>query len=241
MITKLKLLIGLLLLMANGMINAQTILLEQEPGKDTIPETYGQNLKNFSHFYYGLGFIAGAGDNNGLKINYFMSNELTLGLRYKRKVNNFYALGADINCSIQNYNINQNSLKTFPNAILHDKEKLLTRELGLEFYNRFNFGKRGNYIGNFIDLAAYGQWDFFPTYVTIDNYKSGNAALAKKTKQIHSSLTYTNPFNYGLTARIGFNKYVFYGSYRLSNIFKDSSQFPELPGIIIGIQLGLHG
>ena len=238
MFKKLQLLLCLLVLSVQGY--AQSILLEQDVNKDTIVKTFGPNLKNFSHFYYGFGALSSPVEGKGLELNYLLSNEFSLGLRYKRKVNNVYSFGGDLNCAIQSYNITQNNQKTFPDGIVHKKQRLVTRNFGLEFYNRLNFGKRGNYIGNFIDVLAFGQWDFFPTTVTFDTFKTENGILAGKTKQIQSKLSYINPINYGIGARIGFNKFVFYGSYRLSNMFYNSFHFPEVPRLIVGLQLGLH-
>ena len=146
-------------------------------------------------------------------------------------------MGSIINCNLKKFNIRQNANKIFPNNSLSDNEKLLTRNLALELFNRFNYGKRGNYIGNFLDIGAFGEWNFFPTYV-VDNKSS--SSFSGKTKLIHSDLRFTNVFNYGVTACLGFNKYVIYSSYRLSNVFRSSSNFAELPRFIIGLQLGLH-
>jgi hypothetical protein len=100
---------------------------------------------------------------------------------------------------------------------------------------RFNYGRRGNIIGKFIDLCAYGDWTFSASNNTKDKRQNGNHV---KTRITH--LNYYNSTNYGVLARIGFNRYVFYGSYRLSNMFKSSANFPELPRITVGLQIGFH-
>ena len=220
---------------------SQTVLLEQDVTKDTLPRTYGPNLRNFRHFYYSFGFVAGGSENKNLEINYGRSIEAAIGYRYKRKINNFYSFGWNMNCNIKNFNIRENAFKIFPNPAIHYKEKLITRNLALEVYNRFNFDtKRGDFIGNFIDIGAFAEWNFFPTEVTIDNYNFANGSLAGNTKQIHSDLAYINYFNYGINVDLGFNRYVIYCSYRLSNIFNNTIVFPELPRIIVGLQVGLH-
>ena len=164
---------------------------------------------------------------------------MTLGYRFKRKINNIYSLGWIINCNLKSFDIKQNALKIFPTNIISEKEKLLTRNLALGLYNRFNFGKRGNYIGNFIDVGANFEWNFYPTFV-INNKNIFNASLSGNTKQIQSNLKFNNASNYCIAAALGFNKYVIYSTYRLSNIFRNSFNFPELPRFIVGLQLGLH-
>ena len=220
-------------------IHAQTIMLAQDVNKDTIIPTKGANRKNFTHSYIGYGFVIGKSDNEGIKTN-FGSGEFIFGIRYKRKISNFYSCGFDINYNSKLYKIKQDSMKIFPNNVLHTKEKLVFHNIGLVLYNRFNFGKRGDYVGNFIDVGAYTDWGFNSQYVTYDKYAVVNAVSASNTKQIHSGLTYLNPINYGITARLGFNKFVLSASYRLSEIFETSYIYPELPRLILGVQLAIY-
>ncbi|HET6244792.1 MAG: hypothetical protein H0V01_05090 [Bacteroidetes bacterium] len=221
--------------------NAQEILLEQNPGKDTIPSQQGPNLKHYSHMYLGLGFIVGPSMGAGSAIRYGNSTDFNFGYRYKRKVANFYAVGFDLAYGLTSFNIKQQIQKTLPNSVLHDNEKINFNHLGALIYNRFNIGKRGNHIGNFIDVAAYGNWEFAIRHIYNDKNKTPNESNAKLTKVVNKNLTYTNPFNYGLQARIGLNRYVFYSSYRMSSLFKSRFMYPELPLLTIGMQISLHG
>ncbi len=67
----------------------------------------------------------------------------------------FYAIGYDIHFSSMNYRLDQkSSSKIVPNNIKHDKEKLRFNNLGIELYNRFNVGRRGDRVGQFIDLGG---------------------------------------------------------------------------------------
>ena len=220
---------------------SQTVLLEQDVNKDSIPPTFGPNLKHYGHMYVGLGWVLGQSDSAGADIITGSSTDFVVGYRYKRKLSNFYALGFDVNYGVTSFNLKQDSSKILPNQILHDKEKLNTNQLGLILYNRFNFGKRGNYLGRFLDLGAYGNWTFNVKHIYKDRHSIANSANASATKVINSGLLYTNPINYGVQARIGFNRYVFYGSYRLSDQFKSNFIYPELPRIIVGFQIGLPG
>ena len=58
-------------------------------------------------------------------------------------------------------------------------------------------------------------------------------------KQI-THLKYYEPFNYGVLARFGINRYVIYANYRLSDLFKSSYNYAELPRLTLGVQIGLH-
>ena len=220
---------------------AQQVIMEQKVTKDTVPSDFGPNLKNFSHFYTAFGIIAGAPEGYGATIRYGNSSDFNMGFRYKRKLSNFYSMGFDLGYGLTSFKLKQDLTKIFPNAKLHHKEKIHFNHLRLTLYNRFNFGKRGNYIGNFLDIAAYGDWEFSAKHIYFDKHPLLNNDNASAAKVINTGLAYTNPFNYGVQTRIGFNRYVLYGSYRLSELFKDQFSYPELPRLVIGLQISMHG
>lgn len=235
-----KVAIFLAFLISIFLANAQTVILEEEVKSDPDPSDIGPNKKKFSHFYIGAGAIVGASETDSVATKLSGSYEIIFGYRFKYRVSQLYSLGFDLNYNSKVFNIKQDSLKIFPNGVLHDREKLQLRNISASIYNRFNYGKRGNYIGNFIDIGAYMDWSINPTYITYDKYAIVNSVGASNTRQLHKGLVYLNPFNYGLLARVGFNRYVFYGSYRLSDIFYSNYIYTELPRIVAGLQIGLH-
>ncbi len=220
---------------------AQKVLLEEHVGKDTTEPFFGPNLKHFMHFDIGYGFVVG-NSNVGSQIEYGRSSSFLFGLRYKRKINNYYSLGFSLDYYNVIYRLKQDSSKILPDKNLHDKEFLKTNNFNLELYNRFNFDRRGNYMGKYIDLGFYGNLPFSSSHQFTDDKITQNA---RKTKVINSELKYLNTFNYGVSGRLGFNRLVFYVNFRLSEMFKKSvgndykSGFSELPRAIVGIQLGL--
>jgi hypothetical protein len=213
---------------------SQTVKLH-EVVDDTVMGKHGPNLKNFSHFYLGLGFMAGAADSTGSDILYGRSTDLVIGYRYKLRFSNFFAVGYDLSFNSYKYALKQDSQKLVPDTIQHNKENLSFNNLGASLYMRFNYGRRGNRVGHFIDLGGYGDWTFSAVNFTKDKRQNGNIVRTKI-----SNLDYFNSTNYGLTARLGFNRYVFYGNYRLSDIFKSSKKLPEMPRLTIGLQIGFH-
>jgi hypothetical protein len=233
---------------------AQNVLLAQDVAKDSIPEKFGPNLKHYTHFYLGYGFVVGPSENKGSQVKYPASHEWVIGLRYKYKVGEVYALGFDLALTPQVFKLKQQEGKTLPATTLYKSEKLKFTNLGLAFYNRFNWDKRGNYMGNFVDLGVYGNW--LATQARIyedDNIYGlvGPLSGVKTVKVRESGLKYVSDFNYGALVRVGFNRYVFYGTYRISDLFDsgysvlnpDGSNyfaFPELPRFTLGFQLSLH-
>ena len=231
---------------------AQQVVLAQDVAKDSVQRNFGPNRRHFTHLFVGYGLVAGASE-AGSEIKYLNSHEWQFGFRYKFKVSNFYALGLEATLNPQTYYLKQTPEKTLPNFIQHDVEKLKFTNAGLGFYNRFNFGKRGNYIGNFLDLGIYGNWMPVKAHIYQDDDLFGlvgSLSGVKNVKVRENGLKYVEDFNYGVLARLGFNRYVFYGSYRLSNLFggyavldgygNNLFGFAELPRLTVGFQLSFH-
>lgn len=223
-----------------GFLKAQTVLMEQNLKKDTIKPVFGQNLKHFYHAYLDFGFVAGPPEADSIDINYGRSNSFAIGFRYKRKICGFYAAGYDLSLSAINYNIRQSGNKRFIDDSLHKTEKFSLLNLSLELYNRFNFGRRGNIIGKFLDAGAFGDWVISARHYTKDIIKPAGSDKDEVIETTTRKLNFTEPFNYGLRARIGFNRWIISASYRLSEMFKKSSGIGELPRLSIGIQVGLY-
>ena len=227
---------------------SQNVVLEQDVNKDTVQQTNGPNLKHFSQFYVGYGLVAGETDGSGADIKYGASDQWMVGYRYKRKISNFYALGYELNYNAYTFVLDDSKDKLFPTSVSYDKEKLVLHNLGLVLYNRFNFGRRGNHLGKYLDLGAYGDWSFDSKYIAKYELDSANAFGAKKIKMISKDLQYLNKIHYGVLARFGINRFMVFGSYRLSDIFKDEYQqsnenilgYPELPRMVFGLQIGIN-
>lgn len=241
----------LLLIFACGETAAQDILLEEDVNADTAEVLTGPNKKKFTHNFYGLGFATGP-HNAGSQINYGKSFELTIGRRIKWRVNNFYALGLDMSYHLNNYSITQNERKVLPNDSLHDKENLKFHNLSIGFYNRFNFGKRGNYIGNFLDVGIRFDVPFATSHVTTDKLDLAGYNNGRDIKTKTTNLRYIEDYSYSAYVRVGFNKFALTANYRLADLFITDpnlyakynrvgmEKYPELPLLNLGVEMGLH-
>lgn len=218
---------------------AQEILMEQDVLADTAVSNRGPNKKHFIQSTISFGLILGATDNDSTQIEMGNSFEFNTGIRYKRRFTNFYSIGAELAYSVQSYRIKQTEAKLFPSAGQYAKEKLIFNNAMVGMYNRFNFGKRGNSLGKYLDLGGYCNLTLISKhYVKVDN-TGDTLALSKNTEFINRKLDYTESVRYGVMARIGSNKLSIYGKYRLSNLFKPEYGYPELSRLIIGLELGL--
>ena len=212
---------------------SQDILLEQNVKADSVRPKYGPNLSNYLHGYIGLGFPLFTSE----AVSYTKpgsSSAFDFGLRYKRKLTNYLAVGIDMGVVAAAYKVQQKEGKTVPDTIINDKEKFQINSLQGSVYTRINVGRRGNYIGNFLDLGAFGSWNMIKKHKTTNENEEG-----EKVKVITGKLKYVETFGYGLLARIGVSRYAFTATYRLSDIFDSSAAIPELPRLIVGVEIGL--
>lgn len=236
----------IILCAAVAVSTAQTPVLEQDVAADTLVPTNGPNYKNYTHWHINYGFIVGESEGSGAAIMQGNSYDFQLGIRYKRKICELYALGFQVNYDLQSFRIAQDVGKTFITAVLYDKQKFVYNNLEAEIYQRFSFGKRGNYMGKFIDMGGYGAWGFSTYHFTLERDVTGNGN-AQITETTYKKLPYVNAVNYGLSARIGINKIAIYGKYRFSDLFRTTNingtpiLYPELPRIVVGIEIGIVG
>jgi hypothetical protein len=215
---------------------SQTVLMEEKVENDTLVKKIGPNSKHYFSNYISYGLIIGNPEANSAPIKYGNSYGYELGIRYKRKFTNIYAMCFDLG-----YSMNSFSYKN-TGSINYYKHYTRFNNIKGAYYQRLNFDKkRGNEIGKFIDVGAYAEW------IIGSNYKyaykinpSGSSIDAKNVEVKFRRLNYVNPYNYGLTVHLGFNRLIVFMNYRLSNLFKDSYNTPELPKYIAGLQIGLY-
>ncbi len=212
---------------------SQEVLLQQNVKGDTLIPTRGPNLKHFLQGYIGLGFPLYTNE-DVTYTEFGTSTAVDFGMRYKRKLAEHFAIGMDIGVNLAAYKIKQETGKTVPDSIINDKEKFQINSLASSVYTRINVGRRGNHIGNYLDLGVYGGWNCVKKHRTINE----NAA-DEKVKVVTSQLKYIENFSYGLLARVGVNRWVLKAGYRLSDIFAPAYAIPELPRLIVGLEIGI--
>jgi hypothetical protein len=212
---------------------SQEILLEQNVKADTVRATRGPNLRHFVHGYVGVGFPIFTNE----EVNYTKfgtSSAVELGVRYKRRLTQTFALGLNLGVNLAAFKIKQDEGKFVPDYTRNDKEKFQINSLAGPGYVRINVGRRGNYIGNYLDLCAFSGWNFIKKHKTTNENQQG-----EKVRVLTSKLNYMENFSYGVLARLGTGRYALTASYRLSDIFKSSYSMPELPRLILGFEVGL--
>ena len=219
------------LLCVTTFTTAQVVELEQDVNQDTVISKFGKNRKHYISSYFGFGITPGQVETDSVQLKSGESTKITYGVYYKYKVAKPYSILASVN-----YGLSQFEFET-ADDVKYDRLNVNTVEL--EFANRFNFGKRGNTIGNYLEIGISGDYVFGTkrlTKQTIDDPSANH-----KTKKIElTGLTYINKPNYTAHARIGSNKFVVTADYRLSDLTNDDINF-DLPPLTIGFRLDFGG
>ena len=209
---------------------AQDVILEKDPAIDSLIPKRGPNRKHFVHPYMSFGFTADPGE-AGARSRQGTFGHYQFGVRYKRRLSQTFALGYEFAYDVNDLSQRQEAGKLAPDTVQYTRERLIFYNGLFSPYLRINFGKRGNQLGKYIDLAAYGTYTFAHVLFQKSDLPDGRVVRSRT-----SGLTYFQRFNYGATVRIGINKLVIYGQYRLSNLFYANWNFPEPARLQVGIQ-----
>lgn len=220
----------------SGATDAMTVI--NVPVTYDFKKKYGPNEPNYVQGYTYFGVVVGPSD-TGVKLNYGASNEWAIGWRYKRKLSGMFALCADFGLHSAEFNISQSAKNYFLDTtfwqqsdISHKKERFGYYSLALGGFLRVNFDPhRGDYLGHYIDLGATGSFLVSNRYVAIDERRDA------RVKSKFTGMPYTNPFQYDLTAKLGFNFIALVAKYRMTDIFKEQYRFPEFPRLMLGLEV----
>ncbi len=221
--------------MVTGSLSAQTLIFEEKGWAADTTLKRGENT--YTHPYF---TVYGMGD-------YFINQNFSIGgsigfdfgLRHIREFGNRYAMGGAFSVDIASHRVADTDLGMFKTQDNLVKENLELTHLHLEYFNRFTFGKSGDRIGNFLDLGIRGY-----RTVGADVFAEYDPGRYTSTAEIRAkNVNFVYRWHYGLTARLGFNKFVVTGAMRLSESLKSNAPYltgAELPKYSLGFQIGLH-
>ena len=214
--------------------HAQQVLLQQDVAADTVPARTGPNRRYFGHLYAGYGLALGTNE-LGVRHN-FNSYELQVGGRLKHRLGPYLALNADLRYAYLRYTLAPDQLRPAPFDGRHDLETLGYHQLQGEASLRFNVGRRrGNVVGRYLDLLAYGGPALATNHATEDASPSGG-----RLEIIDHQPSYLARWQGGVGARLGSNSLALVGRYRLSEALRPvgAGPLPEPPRWLVGIEIG---
>ncbi|WP_019949315.1 hypothetical protein [Hymenobacter aerophilus] len=217
---------------------AQQVLLRADPVTDTIPARYGPNRAFYQHLFVGYTAVAGAPAGPGAELRYLQSGELFAGLRNKWRVAGPAAVGLDARFAYLRYQLRQTNQKLVPTPQLHHRETLNLTQLQLEPFARLSFGRRGNVVGNYLDVSGWGGWALGASHRYEDRPGQGQG---KRTLVKEARPAYLHRWSWGLGARLGSGRYALLARYRLADSFSGSAPatYPELPRWLLGLEVGV--
>jgi hypothetical protein len=213
---------------------AQEYVVSEDIAIDSTIEKRGPNRKHYRHSYMNFGACIDAGETGG-RVRQPRIDHFTFGVRYKRRLAEHFAIGYDINYTVNDFALKQESSKKIINNFINKRERMIFNIFEGGLFARINVGKRGNQLGKFIDLGGYGSVTVAHTHFTLNRLADGSNVRTRT-----NGLNYFQRFNYGLNARLGMNKIALFGQYRLSDMFYANWDFPELPRIMAGIEFNLR-
>lgn len=199
---------------------------------DSTSSSHSGFKHRFDDAYVGFGWVSGPNHNNA-DVQYGRSREFSIGFGEGYKFFKWNGIGVDVYYKSTDFFIEQNAMKTFPDATIHNAEKIAFNDFGGLLFDRFFIGKY------FIDAGIYGDWIFHNRIVTWDHYDIGGT-----TKTItRNALPLLSDFDHGVQARIGSkNGISFFFNYRMTDLLKQpdgsTNGAPQLPPYVFGIDIG---
>lgn len=228
-------LMGVLLLPLAG--RAQQVLVAGEVAQDTLRPDFGPNRRYFAHFFVGGGLVLGPAGGPGARLRYGPpSNELELGARFKRRYSQTLALTLSLRYALQTFALAQTDQKTLPNPTQHLHESLRLQAVQLEAGLRLNAGRRGNVVGRYLDLLAWGGRVLATAHLTEDEPAPSAGATTLDTAE--RGLSYLARWPAGVGLRLGSGHLALTGRYRLTPALRGAAG-PELPRGVLGLEIGL--
>lgn len=219
---------------------AQQVLLHSEVARDTLAPRTGPNRRYFGHFYTSYGLVAGGGS-AGLPLRYGVgSSEVQLGGRLKRRFTNNLALTADLRYAYLRYALAQDAgPKAPPFGPVHDTETLTYHQLQGELGLRLNteLRPRGNVMGTYLDLLAYGG-----PVVGANHTTSDDSPTQGRLEVVRHQPPYLPHWLGGVGLRLGSGPLALVGRYRLSEALRPVEGGPPLqpPRYVLGLEIGWY-
>ena len=239
--------ISYLVLLCCTSVLGQEPIHSREVRTEPQKELTGPNTDYYQHGVFSFGYSIPMDESDSLQTRVGGSFMLEYGTRGKVKVNEWFAGVWDLSYHRMRYEIQQDSMMNLLGLGTEYEKQFLVRhslQAGIGF--RINFGKRGNTLGKYLDLAGYGSWAFGNRMriITEDEPTQGNFGSREQDLQFER-LTFLDPLEYGVNTRVGLNKVIFWGRYRLSDIFRadaafnNGRQLPNIMPLAVGIQFAL--
>jgi hypothetical protein len=224
---------------------SQINLLHKQPYQQLNKEDEGPNTRNWWSSYLQFGFLVPIANQDSLGVKENFSNMMfETGWRYKFKMNEFLSTGLDFGYNYQEFNIRQSANKNLLSLnIQNDKQLIRMHAITAGGYIRINFGKRGNIVGKYLDIAGNIQYSFRDEMLIRNEVEPSVGIPSETVKNVFIHLPFVRDVHYFGTARFGWNFVSIFAKYRLSEFFSPVTYLngdrtlPNLPSLQVGIEI----
>lgn len=224
-----------------AIVSAQNVLLEEEPDTTGEVPLFGRNRAVYAHPLIKLGAVIPLyeeGGETGL-----LSTTASAELRTKAKICSWNALVLDFGYRCDRYSIGKDDALGIPGfGGVHKRERLSLHNVSFSLCDRVNFGRRGNILGIYVDAGFYGDLLFRGAHLIVNEYYDSNSETAERTIQriTQTHLPFLSRFNYGLTARCGWEWGSIFAMYRINDLVVDRppiTVYSDFPRFTAGVEM----
>jgi hypothetical protein len=235
-----QIILTLVLVASFGILRAQEVLLSEVVEDSVKEQSFGANQQHYIHTYYGFG-TAPMLDNGATAKQLSGTFRFEVGVRYKYKVSNHFAVGSDLYFATAAMYMDTDQ----PASLAFKSEYYSINSWGLSLYTRFNFGKRGNTLGTYLDLIGFGELNPGRYYsYTMETDASDNLIGHSSEKQVmYSKLDFLSKSTAGAGVRVGHKGISLVALYRLTDLL-DVQAAPvglgqgEFPPLTLMLEIG---
>lgn len=209
------------------------VKMDEEVNESIFSRKHGPNGKHYAYIFWRLSAAVPIQNDQPLKVP--ASLNYRWGGMYKFRVCNFYALTAELSASTSEYILkNTNVLQPYHLLAQWEHERIVVGAFTGVISNRFNFGKRGNHLGRYLDLGVYG--DLYARRSHIFLGEDDKVAIEARREKPD----YMNSQSWGFQVGIGVKKIRIVGQYRMSDLLKPGKvNGGDLPRLMLGLELGV--
>ena len=234
-----KLAIFILVIGITAPTMGQDIILHQDVNQIDEDRDFGPNRIYFTHMLASIGWNV-ATNSKELKSHILGSYNFEFGFRYKVKVSELYALGIDLEYVWNRFYLDQRDSRGVIDDLEHRKEVLSNNGIHIGLFNRFNFDKRGNILGKYLQLGVFAEYYFTEEHYYNNKVEPSNDPGGELVEITISDLNFVNPLNYGLKAMLGINKVNIYAKYRMSEFIQSNDLDFDMAKFSVGIELAIY-
>jgi len=181
-------------------------------------------------FYFDMGWVVGP-SMPGARLDYIISVDYTPGLRYTLKLSDRLAGSLELSYHNVHYHLHMEAAKRLPDATLHDRERFYIHVINLAPVFRYQLHAEKDWSA---ELGFNFDWNFRKSHMIKNPDANGDPV-----KTFDRSITYFEPINFDLLARLRKGQWSAHYIYRITDLIKQESGLPGLPPTIVGIGLNI--